>query len=100
MTQRKVQCLQNTLNESNTVGEARKLMTEKHIRHIPVTDENKHLRGLVTQLVAGDVVAQASVIGGDAVPLRPAVLNDGYIVRTRADADTRAAGSCRKAVHS
>ena len=38
-----------TLHESDLLNDARKIMTEKHIRHIPITDNNKHLLGLVTQ---------------------------------------------------
>ena len=38
-----------TLCESDTISDAREIMTEKHIRHIPVTDNNNHLLGLVTQ---------------------------------------------------
>ena len=38
-----------TLSESDTLEDARTIMTEKHIRHIPVTDNNKHVLGLVTQ---------------------------------------------------
>ncbi len=38
-----------TLGESDTLEDARQLMTEKHIRHIPVTDEEQRLLGLVTQ---------------------------------------------------
>jgi CBS domain-containing protein len=43
-----------TLRETDSLSDARKVMTEKNIRHIPITDENKHLLGLVTQ---GDVLA-------------------------------------------
>lgn len=38
-----------TLCDSNSIDDARRIMTEKHIRHIPVTDNNGHLLGLVTQ---------------------------------------------------
>jgi len=38
-----------TLRETDSLYQARKIMTEKHVRHIPVTDENNHLLGLVTQ---------------------------------------------------
>ena len=38
-----------TLSESDSLYDARKIMTERHIRHIPITDSNKHLLGLVTQ---------------------------------------------------
>lgn len=38
-----------TLSENDSLDDARKIMTEKHIRHIPITDSDKHLLGLVTQ---------------------------------------------------
>lgn len=38
-----------TLGETNTIDDARSVMTEKHIRHIPITDKAGHLLGLVTQ---------------------------------------------------
>ena len=38
-----------TLRETDSIEDARKIMTEKHIRHIPVTDNDNHLLGLVTQ---------------------------------------------------
>lgn len=38
-----------TLRESDSLENARTIMTEKHIRHIPVTDGNNHVLGLVTQ---------------------------------------------------
>ena len=38
-----------TLSETDTVNDARKIMTDRHIRHIPVTDDENRLLGLVTQ---------------------------------------------------
>jgi CBS domain-containing protein len=38
-----------TLRETDSLNDARKIMTEKHIRHIPVTDGDGHMLGLVTQ---------------------------------------------------
>ncbi len=38
-----------TLRDTNTINEARQIMTEKHIRHIPITDSENHVLGLVTQ---------------------------------------------------
>ena len=38
-----------TLRASDTLQDARAVMTEKHIRHIPITDDDNHLLGLVTQ---------------------------------------------------
>ena len=63
-----------TLRETDSISNARKIMTEKHIRHIPVTDSNSYLVGLVTQrdvLAATDSVlfkqegADSSVNGVD-----------------------------------
>jgi len=39
----------HTMGESDTIEDARKIMMEKNIRHIPVTDEGGSLLGLVTQ---------------------------------------------------
>jgi predicted transcriptional regulator len=38
-----------TLRDTNTINEARQIMTEKHIRHIPITNSENHVLGLVTQ---------------------------------------------------
>lgn len=38
-----------TLSETDTVADARQIMTSKHIRHIPITNANNHVLGLVTQ---------------------------------------------------
>jgi len=38
-----------TLSETDSLNDARKIMTEKHIRHIPITDNDDHVLGLVTQ---------------------------------------------------
>ena len=38
-----------TLPETASLHEARQLMTEKHIRHLPIVNEAGHLTGLVTQ---------------------------------------------------
>jgi CBS domain-containing protein len=39
----------HTLREHDTLFDAWKIMSEKHIRHIPITDDEGHLKGLVTQ---------------------------------------------------
>jgi CBS domain-containing protein len=52
-----------TLSETDTIDTARKLMTDKHIRHIPITDSSKHLRGLVTQRDILKATAPDSVSG-------------------------------------
>jgi CBS domain-containing membrane protein len=46
-----------TLRETDTLHDAWKIMTEKRIRHIPITGEDGHLKGLVTQR---DVLASAN----------------------------------------
>ncbi|MDJ0832764.1 MAG: CBS domain-containing protein [Gammaproteobacteria bacterium] len=38
-----------SLTETDTLEDARKMMTEKNIRHIPITDQDNKLQGLVTQ---------------------------------------------------
>jgi CBS domain-containing protein len=38
-----------TLRETDSINDARKIMTVKHIRHVPITDGDNHMLGLVTQ---------------------------------------------------
>ena len=38
-----------TLRDTDTINDAKQIMTEKHIRHIPITDGENHVLGLVTQ---------------------------------------------------
>ena len=38
-----------TLGEDDSITDARAIMTEKHIRHIPITDSDSRMLGLVTQ---------------------------------------------------
>jgi len=38
-----------TLRDSNSIHDAWEIMTEHRIRHIPITDDDNHLLGLVTQ---------------------------------------------------
>ena len=38
-----------TMSETDSVNDARKVMTERHIRHIPITDDENRMIGLVTQ---------------------------------------------------
>ena len=47
----------HTLREKDTLFDAWKIMSEHRIRHIPITDEEGHLKGLVTQR---DVLAATS----------------------------------------
>ncbi|MEJ2764310.1 CBS domain-containing protein [Photobacterium sp. MCCC 1A19761] len=39
----------HTLTPSDTLADAKRLMTEKGIHHVPVTDQDNHLVGLVSQ---------------------------------------------------
>lgn len=39
----------HTLGETDSVHDAWKIMTEKHIRHIPITDKDNHVLGLVSE---------------------------------------------------
>jgi CBS domain-containing protein len=69
-----------TLRETDTLEDARGLMTEKHIRHIPITDDDNHLTGLVTQR---DIL-QATIPGtGDgAIKLGDIMIKDVSVIRT------------------
>ena len=51
-----------TLRDTNTINDARQIMTEKHIRHIPITDSENHVLGLVTQR---DVLAATEPSAGN-----------------------------------
>ncbi len=48
-----------TLSPDNSLQDARKLMAEHNIRHIPVVDTDKHLKGLLSQR---DVLAGADSV--------------------------------------
>ncbi|KLV07714.1 MULTISPECIES: CBS domain-containing protein [Photobacterium] len=39
----------HTLSTSHTLADAKRVMAKYHIHHVPVTDENNHLVGLVSQ---------------------------------------------------
>ncbi len=56
-----------TLNATASVSEAWKIMTEKHIRHIPVTDKSNQLLGLVTQRDVLAATEPASLQGSNGV---------------------------------
>lgn len=45
----------------NTVGDARKLMTDRGIRHLPVVDEHHHPVGMVSER---DLQVAAAIVGG------------------------------------
>ena len=50
-----------TLAPDNSLQDARKLMTEHNVRHIPIVSENRHLEGLLSQrdvLAASDSILQ------------------------------------------
>ena len=38
-----------TWRDTDTINDARQIMTEKHIRHIPIINSENHVLGLVTQ---------------------------------------------------
>ncbi len=70
-----------TLSETDTLEDARTLMTEKKIRHIPITDQDKKLQGLVTQrdiLQATDPDAQQQ----DGVKLADIMIKHVSVINT------------------
>ena len=72
-----------TLRESDTLLDAWKIMTDKQIRHIPITDESGHLHGLVTQrdVLAATNPATASDDGDDgATPLSSIMIHNISVV--------------------
>ena len=38
-----------TLRETDSINDAWEIMIGKHVRHIPITDDDDHVLGLVTQ---------------------------------------------------
>lgn len=64
-----------TLRGTNTINDAMQIMAEKHIRHIPITDNDNRLLGLVTQrdVLAANVTALASA-GNDSPTVKADVL--------------------------
>ena len=72
-----------TLSESHSLNDARKVMTERHIRHIPITDNNKHLLGLVTQrdvLAATDSSSMQQVKSSPGAGDQDVMLSDIMII--------------------
>ena len=56
-----------TLSDADTINDAKHIMTEKHIRHIPITDSENHVLGVVTQrdvLAATEPVLLSSAESG------------------------------------
>lgn len=72
-----------TLSENNSLDDARRVMTEKHIRHIPVTGDDKKLLGLVTQR---DVLAatdpESKQLGDTTTRLADVMIRDVSVVST------------------
>ena len=72
-----------TLRETDTINDARQIMTEKHIRHIPITDSENHVLGLVTQR---DVLAATAPVlslstRSDAVAAEPDIRLSEIMIR-------------------
>ena len=57
-----------TLRETDSLSDARAVMTGRNIRHIPITDEDKHLLGLVTQRDVLAATAPASSLQTKSAP--------------------------------
>ena len=73
----------HTLRETDTLHDAWQIMTDKRIRHIPITDETGHLHGLVTQrdVLAATNPATAGNDGGDgAAPLASIMIRNISVI--------------------
>ena len=77
-----------TLKETDSISAARILMTEKHIRHIPIVNDDGELVGLVTQrdLLAAGISKLADVKDGQrtefeaSVPLKKIMTTELSVV--------------------
>lgn len=87
-----------TLNEHNTVHEAREVMAMHHIRHIPIVSDGNEFVGLLTQrdVLATTVSVLAEVAEDemdrleDGIPIREVMTTD--VVAVARDMDARDAG--------
>lgn len=80
-----------TLRETDSLDDAWAIMTEKHIRHIPITDNDNHVLGLVTQrdvLAATDPAKKQE--GPSGIALSEIMIRDVAVIH-RSDSLRRAA---------
>jgi CBS domain-containing membrane protein len=72
-----------TLRETDTINDARQIMTGKHIRHIPITDSENHVLGVVTQrdVLAATEPVLSSSIRSDAVAAQPDIRLSEIMIR-------------------
>lgn len=77
-----------TLRETDSIDDARKFMTEKHVHHIPITASDNQLLGLVTQrdvLLATDPgwsqeVKRTSAAGGTDIRLSDIMIRNVSVI--------------------
>lgn len=79
----------HTLTERDTLGDARKLMSEAGIHHVPIVNGNTHLVGLVSHR---DVLAVSeSKLSDDPLAQNPGTIGVGdFMTRDVATVDRRA----------
>ncbi len=72
-----------TLRETDTINAARQIMTEKHIRHIPIIDSENHVLGVVTQrdVLAATEPVLSSSIRSDSVAAQPDIRLSEIMIR-------------------
>ena len=72
-----------TLRETDTINDARQIMTEKHIRHIPIIDSENHVLGVVTQrdVLAATEPVLSSSIRSDSVAAQPDIRLSEIMIR-------------------
>ncbi len=72
-----------TLRETDTINDARQIMTEKHIRHIPIIDSEDHVLGVVTQrdVLAATEPVLSSSIRSDSVAAQPDIRLSEIMIR-------------------
>jgi len=74
-----------TLSGDDTLNDARKIMTEKHIRHIPVIDNDKTLIGLITQrdvLEASNPDSEQQASNNDGIKLSDIMIRNVSTIHT------------------
>jgi CBS domain-containing protein len=69
-----------SLRPSDTLEDARRLMTDHNIRHVPITDQDGELRGLITQRGVLEVTHAETKPSDLAVELKELMIRDVSVI--------------------